>query len=384
MAMFRGILFRAAVNESESTKDVKAPKTSAKVIPEEFYEFGILVLSFLACITSHVVDGQHSWNGSTQWGVVTSVIKAGYMYLAILFTSFMSALLGRHARIAVIIEKENSLEAKKSFIRYISHEIRTPLNTVCLGLDVLGDDLKKSTNPIDIERCETISDISSSCQIALSILNDLLNMDKVESGTLVLEKKLESVLPFLGDAMTAFKLQAEKQQVALILDTDCRGPPERAMSLALPGVETIRRALALDSARTNATRSSLAGALPRIASNVSELQVMSVQGSESHEPVELYNLTSNRSSFDNANYFDTTVIGEQGLGSTPPLEVNAATLAAATAAAAVLTMPDRLGRGIGPDDCANIDVHKFGQVVRIHCLSYTLISLSLIYLPSLI
>ena len=41
-----------------------------------------------------MVDGQHSWNGSTEWGVVDSSIKAGYTYLAMLFTSFMSALLG--------------------------------------------------------------------------------------------------------------------------------------------------------------------------------------------------------------------------------------------------------------------------------------------------
>ena len=106
--------------DDDRTASTKAPKTAMKVVPEEFYELGILLLSFVSCVASHVVDGQRGW----QWGVVDSVEKAGYTYLAILFTSFMSALLGRHSRIAIIIEKENSLEAKKSFIRYISHEIR--------------------------------------------------------------------------------------------------------------------------------------------------------------------------------------------------------------------------------------------------------------------
>ena len=365
MTMFRGILFPAIGGESGSgggvaVKDVKSPKSTAKVVPEEFYEFGILVLSFLGCVASHVLDGQHSWNGSTEWGVLNSAIKAGYTYLAIIFTSFMSALLGRHARIAVIIEKENKLEEKKEFIRYISHEIRTPLNTVCLGLDVLGDDLKKSANPTDVERCETIGDISASCQIALSILNDLLNMDKVESGTLILEKKLESLLPFLGDAMTAFKLQAEKQQIALLLDTDFRGPPERlSLALTAPGADTVRRALALDSARTNGTRGSL-GVLP--ASQGSELHHGSVPGSVMHTSgsIGLFN-TSRQSSFS----------VNDGVASTP---VDNTTDAAE--ARRVLTRHDRLGRGIGPDDCANIDVHKFGQVVRIHCcLFHTLVSL---------
>ena len=87
-----------------------------------------------------------------------------------------------------------------------------------MGLDYLADGLKKSTNPIDIERCETIDDISSSCRVALSILNDLLNIDKLESGTLILERKLEPMLPFVSDAMQAFKLQATKQKVSMELD----------------------------------------------------------------------------------------------------------------------------------------------------------------------
>jgi hypothetical protein len=55
-----------------------------------------LILAVLGCLSSHVVDGQHSWGGSTEWGVFDSTIKAGYTYLAMLFTSFMSALLGNH------------------------------------------------------------------------------------------------------------------------------------------------------------------------------------------------------------------------------------------------------------------------------------------------
>lgn len=87
-----------------------------------------------------------------------------------------------------------------------------------MGLDYLADEMKKSRNPIDIERCETIDDISSSCRVALSILNDLLNIDKLESGTLVLERNLEPMLPFVSDAMQAFKLQATKQKVSMKLD----------------------------------------------------------------------------------------------------------------------------------------------------------------------
>ena len=118
-----------------------------------------------------------------------------------------------------------------------------------------------------MERVDTIGDISASCQVALSILvserthallgtaaartthhyprvlshslslsfspslplslktwslvfsqNDLLNMDKLESGTLLLEKRLEPVLPFLAESVAAFKLQAEKQRIDMGFD----------------------------------------------------------------------------------------------------------------------------------------------------------------------
>ena len=58
---------------------VKTAKSAAKVVPEEFYELGILVLALLGCIAGHVVDGQHSWNGSTEWGNVSSSLKTGYV-----------------------------------------------------------------------------------------------------------------------------------------------------------------------------------------------------------------------------------------------------------------------------------------------------------------
>ena len=169
--------------------------------------------------------------------------------------------------------------------------------------------------------------------------------------------------------MTAFKLQAEKQQILLILDSDFRGPPEHlSLSLALSGAEAVRRALALDSARTNGTRGSRAGSvgggIPRITSHMSEFQQSSVRASEMHASAsrEHFDPASCRSSFDTTN--------GPGPTSTPtPTPPPMGIITEAMEARLALTRHDRIGRGIGPDDCANIDVHKFGQVVRTSCLS---------------
>ena len=94
------------------------------------------------------------------------------------------------------------------FLRYISHEIRTPLNTVFLGLNLLRKELTKALKSTPNHRCfSTIKDTQMSCEIAVSILNDMLLYDKVESGLLQLETKAMSPWLFIKNAIKPFFIQ---------------------------------------------------------------------------------------------------------------------------------------------------------------------------------
>jgi hypothetical protein len=119
-----------------------------------------------------------------------------YMFIQIIYTMFVMSIPGRISRLEVGFLSRDMKE-RQAFIRYISHEIRTPLNTVFLGLEYVTSALKEipsrkwdtSVEPI----IDTVTDIYCSCEIALSILNDLLTFDKMEgdSGSEILE------LPFI-------------------------------------------------------------------------------------------------------------------------------------------------------------------------------------------
>ena len=76
------------------------------------------------------------------------------------------------------------IEAKKNYVRYISHELRTPLSAANAGLQMLHAELSASasTNPVDEERLDTLSDVCSAIQTTVEILNDLLTFEKMESG----------------------------------------------------------------------------------------------------------------------------------------------------------------------------------------------------------
>ena len=52
--------------------------------------------------------------------------------------------------------------------------MRTPLNAAIAGIQMLEYDLRRSTDPVDMLRHETVEDVTSSCTAAVDILNDLL------------------------------------------------------------------------------------------------------------------------------------------------------------------------------------------------------------------
>ena len=110
------------------------------------------------------------------------------------------------------------LLAKKVYVRYISHEIRTPLNAAYLGLKILEKEILKEKHPNYNENLTIVKDIVDACDIAVAILNDLLNYDKLEDGTLTIEPKKTIVIPFIISCVNLFLLPAEEKNIQLIFD----------------------------------------------------------------------------------------------------------------------------------------------------------------------
>lgn len=140
--------------------------------------------------------------------------------------------------------KRQMLDAKRRFMRFISHEVRTPLNTVCMGLRILLDDLKafdfSKVNHLSaglqpssksFETASTDSDSQgafewqalteetlTNAHKAVNVLNDLLNYDKIESGTLNLDTSLFTVWEVIESTVMEFRLQARKAKIRMTMD----------------------------------------------------------------------------------------------------------------------------------------------------------------------
>jgi len=109
-----------------------------------------------------------------------------FLGIITLFSLPTAALMSEHKRlkaglIAAKSEAEAANEAKSQFLAMISHEIRTPLN------GVLGMTQIMAMNTLDGAQAERLQIIQRSGETLLSILNDVLDLSKIEAGKLTLE-----------------------------------------------------------------------------------------------------------------------------------------------------------------------------------------------------
>jgi hypothetical protein len=124
------------------------------------------------------------------------------------------------------------LDTKRRFVRFISHEIRTPLNTVRLGMKLLEVEMEKllatiATAPsgslLDVVNKNLISwqrltdDIMLNSETAVEVLNDLLNYDKIEMGTLRLEFSFVDFCSLLSKTIAIMQVQAQQKNITLEL-----------------------------------------------------------------------------------------------------------------------------------------------------------------------
>lgn len=112
---------------------------------------------------------------------------------------------------------ESANRAKSNFLAGMSHELRTPLNAIIGFSEVLQE---QYFGPLNDKQKEYVSDILESGKHLLSLINDILDLSKVEAGKMELERSLVNIPELLSHSMIMIKEKAARHRIRLDLDID--------------------------------------------------------------------------------------------------------------------------------------------------------------------
>jgi len=111
-------------------------------------------------------------------------------------------------------QAEMANRSKSDFLANMSHELRTPLNAIIGFSEIISNEL---FGPIVNEKyLEYIRDIHNSSLHLLSIINDVLDMSKIEAGKLELSKEALNIQSVISDVVRMMHERAQSRGIELI------------------------------------------------------------------------------------------------------------------------------------------------------------------------
>ncbi|MQA40262.1 hybrid sensor histidine kinase/response regulator [Rugamonas aquatica] len=136
------------------------------------------------------------------------------------------------------LELAEASRMKSAFIANMSHELRTPLNAI---IGFTGALLMKLPGPLTAEQDKQLNTIRTSARHLLSLINDILDVAKIEAGKVTLELETVQCQHLVNDVVDTLRplalqkglgLEVELASDAIVLETDRRALTQILLNLA--------------------------------------------------------------------------------------------------------------------------------------------------------
>ena len=198
----------------------------AFVVIELFWYVGLCIFAYLHPGSVHLFETEADMLTDILIALpVVSIVLAVTMYLQLQLIRKKQAELEEARKEAL-----SASEAKTQFLANMSHDIRTPLNTVMSLNDLITD--RTASDEI---RGWT-DDIRLSCNILLSLINDILDLSRIESGRIRLPEAPYFTTQLIKETEKTWKRAAEKNGLSFVLETDDSLP-----SVMVGSLDSIRK-----------------------------------------------------------------------------------------------------------------------------------------------
>jgi signal transduction histidine kinase len=214
-----GLMGRAAeMREPVQIPDIIQPGAYQSSVRDTLIRFGYRALLAVPLLREDQIIGSLSFNRKAPGEFPPEVVDVLKTFAT------QSALAIQNARLfREIADKSRQLEAasrhKSEFLANMSHELRTPLNAVIGFSEVL---LQRMFGALNDKQDEYLKDIYASGQHLLSLINDILDLSKIEAGRMELAPAPFHLPTALENAVTLIRERASRHGIMLQLDIDRR------------------------------------------------------------------------------------------------------------------------------------------------------------------
>lgn len=196
-----------------------------------------LLLAFLAALSYGVISFYKINYGNQAGSLSTEILYVSFFFITTIFLSSAAELFARQRRDIIAAKRkaeqsvaevknakvaaETANKAKSEFLANTSHELRTPLNHIIGFTEMVVD---KSFGDLNEAQEEYLNDALEGSRHLLSLINDILDLSKVEAGKLELKLQEVSLRPLLENSLIMIKEKSFKHGIQITTHLD--GIPE--------------------------------------------------------------------------------------------------------------------------------------------------------------